>query len=266
MRLRPLLFVAMGCLAACGTASSTSSPSSPLPSASSQVSATPQVVGSQRTVLTPLGLNIHSDPSATAAVVATAAQGVALTVLDYRPDNGGWFKVMGQSTTGWIVSDPALTGMGTFTSYSSDSRMFSVLVPSAWTFIEETNDVVFRPAQGQQSIVVRNAATLAALGQEAPGGFASSFSEQEIVCGYTGALDEYVRSGGVSATSTASPASSAQHLANYAAIRLTFDAKHAIELAFNYESKDQLAVFREFFDSITFPFQLCQAQPSPSPT
>ncbi|MFN2582652.1 MAG: SH3 domain-containing protein [Candidatus Dormibacteria bacterium] len=248
-------------VAACGGGST----AAPHASTSASASATPQLAGTQRTVLSPLGLNVHSDPATSASVVATASQGVLLTVLDYRSDNGGWFKVMGQSTTGWITADPSLTASGTFTPYSSDARMFSVLIPSSWTFSEETSDVVFRPQQGARSIVVRTAATTAALGQEAPTGYAMSFTQQEIVCGYTGQLDEYVRAGSSAATPSASPANGGQRLGNYAAIRLTLDAMHAIELALNYEKKDDLQTFRDFYNSITFPFPLCQA-PAATPS
>ena len=266
---RRTLIVPLCALAVAGCGSPTASSGTAPPSATPAASATPQLAGSQRTVLSPLGLNIHSDPSLTASVLATAAQGVTLTVLDYRADNGGWFKVMGSSTTGWIVADPTLTAAGTFTSYSSDARQFSALVPDTWTFSEETSDVVFRPQQGPQTIVVRNAPTVSAFGPQAPAGYVSSFSEQEVVCGYTGQLVEYIRSGGA-ASQSASPspgAGSATRLADYAVIRLVFDSTHALEMAFNYESKDQLDVFTAFYNSITFPFPLCEAPlASPSPT
>lgn len=230
------------------------------------VSPTPKIIGSQRTVLSQLGLNIHQTADQSSTVVGTAARGVVLTVQDYNPGNGGWYKVQGQSTTGWIVADTSLTASGTYQSYSSTERGFSVLIPNTWTFGEETADVVFRPQQGQQTIVVRTAKDSAGLGGEAPSGFASSSSSQEVVCGYTGQLDYYVSGGAAapaSASASASPTSSAQHLANYAAIRLRFDATHTLEIAFNYQSKDQLDVFQDFYNSISFPFPLCQA-PAPS--
>ena len=263
-----MLLVPVCAIAACGSATSTGSTSTP-PTATPGGSATPQLAGTQRTVLSPLGLNIHSDPALTASVLATAAQGITLTVLDYRSDNGGWFKVMGSSTTGWIVADPSLTAAGTFTSYSSDARQFNVLIPDTWTFNEELSDVVFRPQQGQQTIVVRNGANPSAFGAQAPAGYVSTFSQQEIVCGYTGQLVEYVRGGGAT-SQAASPSpggSSAVRLADYAVIRLVFDSTHALEMSFNYASKDQLDVFTAFYNSITFPFPLCQAPAaSPSPT
>ena len=49
-------------------------------------------------------------------------------------------------------------------------------------------------------------------------------------------------------------------------MRITFDSMHAIELAYNYESKAQLQSFQDFFNSITFPFNQCEAQPSASPS
>ena len=258
-------------ISACGSGGSTPSPSPartlpPTPA----VSATPSVVGSQRTVLTQLGLNIHSDASLTAPVIGTAAQGATFTVQDFQTGGGGWYKVQGASTTGWISADPTLTAMGVFNPYSSTARGFSALIPQDWTFAEEPADVVFRPQSGQQSIAVRSGASSSAMGPEAPPGYVQSSTEQEVVCGYTGQLDYYIAGTAAqpaSPTPGASPTSSAQHLALYAAIRLRFDSMHTIELAFNYTTKDQLTVFADFYNSISFPFPLCQAPaPSASPT
>jgi len=261
-----LLVAALAC--ACGTTSQPATSQTPIPPGRGSVgaSATPQLVGTQRTVLTPLGLNIHSQASVSAAVVATAAQGTMLAVLDYRPDSGGWFKVQGESTTGWIVADPALTASGQFTPYSSDARLFSVLVPNTWTFAEEAVDVVFRPQQGQQTIVVRTAATRSSLGPETPTGYITTYSNVQVVCGYTGQLNEYARSSALPQTTPSSGGSSATRLADYADIRLKFDATHVMEIAFNYETKNQLVAFQNFYNSITFPFPQCQAPAAtPSP-
>ena len=129
-----LLLLVSALASACGT--TRQPPTTATARSTPSASATPQLAGTQRTVLTPLGLNIHASPALTAAVVATAAQGTALSVLDYRSDGGGWFKVQGQTQAGWIVADPSLTAEGQFTPYSSDSRMFSALVPNTWTFAE----------------------------------------------------------------------------------------------------------------------------------
>lgn len=266
-----LALVCIVLVAACG--SSTTTPSATAAhSAAPSTSATPTIVGSQRTVLTQLGLNLHSNPDTSSSVVGTAAQGTVLTVQDYQAAGGGFYKVRGASTTGWIVADPNLTSNGAYQSYSSSDRGFSVLIPQTWTFAEETVDVLFRPQQGQQTIVVRTAATSAALGSEAPSGYVQANSQQEIICGYTGQLNSYQAGGSApqatpspSGSPSGSPASAAKRLANYAAIRLRFDATHTMEIGFNYETKDQLPVFQDFYNSISFPFPLCQA-PLPSPS
>ena len=268
-RLMPApLAVAFALLAAgCGTTAPTPSATAPQ-SVAPSASPTPRIIGSQRTVLSQLGLNLHSSPDTASSVVATAAQGVVLTVQDYQASGGGFYKVQGSSTSGWIVADPTLTASGAYQSYSSSDRGFSVLIPQTWTFAEEPADVLFRPQQGTQTIVVRNAANTAALGSEAPSGYTQATSQQEIICGYTGQLDFYA-SGGTAPQATPSPsgspssASAAQRLANYAAVRLRFDATHTMEIAFNYATKDQLSVFQDFYNSISFPFPLCQA-PAPS--
>ncbi|HEY4869258.1 MAG TPA: SH3 domain-containing protein [Candidatus Dormibacteraeota bacterium] len=244
-----------------GTASGTSASASSTPGAS----ATPRLVGSMRTVMTQLGLNMHADAARSTAVVGVLGQGAQVAVLDYHAADGGWFKVQGQTVTGWIVADPTLTAAGTFTSYASNGRGFSVLYPDNWTFAEEPNDTLFRPqAQGAQTIVVRTAAGLAALGPESPSGYTTSFSNQEIVCGYTGQLLEYQRQSGAASPSPVA-GSAATRLAFYADIRLRFDATHAIELAMNYNAKSDLQVFADFYNSISFPYPLCQAPASPAP-
>lgn len=252
-------------IAACGSSAPT--PSAPArQSVAPSASPTAKIIGSQRTVLSQLGLNIHSSPDTSSSVVATAAQGAVLTVQDYQASNGGFYKVQGSSTSGWIVADPTLTASGAYQSYSSSDRGFNVLIPQTWTFAEEPADVLFRPQQGQQTIIVRTGANTAALGSEAPSGYTQANSQQEIICGYTGQLDFYT-SGGAAPQATpspsGSPSSAAQRLANYAAVRLRFDATHTMEIGFNYQSKDQLSVFQDFYNSISFPFPLCQA-PVPS--
>jgi len=210
---------------------------------------------------------MHSDASRSAPVVGVLGQGAQVTVLDYRASDGGWFKVQGQTVTGWIVGDPTLTAAGALTSYSSTDRGFSLLYPSTWTFAEEPADTLFRPqSTGQQSLVVRVAGSIAALGQPVPPGYASTYSNQEIVCGYTGELVEYQRASGASAPASPNIAgSSARWLSRYAQIRLTFDSMHAMELAFNYENQSDLDTFADAYNSISFPYPLCQAPQSPAP-
>jgi len=226
-----------------------------------------QAAGGIRTVLTPLGLNIHGSASKTAAVVGVAAQGTLLTVVDHQPGDGGWYKVQGQTVTGWIVADPTLSAEGQFTPYDS-SRGFSSLYPADWTFAEEPTDTLFRPQQGSTaSIVVRTAATTPAFGP-APSGYVSTFvDDSAVVCGYTGKLVQYTRSTGAPATgTTAGNGSSATQLQLYAEIRLRFDAAHAMLLAFNYADSKDLAIFENFYNAITFPYPQCQAPVSPAPS
>lgn len=261
----PLLLTA--CTISLGSAPTpTASRSTPPPSAGAI--GTPQVAGSTRTVITQLGINIHATASTTSKVLGVAGQGAQLDVLDYEAQNGGWYKVQGATVTGWIVSDSALTAQGTFTQYSSDSERFTVLYPDSWTFAQSVNSTVFRPQQGsEQSVVISAAATSSAFGQADLPGYVATFSQQQIVCGYTGQLLEYQRS-----TSGASPtplSADVTLLSRYALIRLRFDKTHALQLMFNYDDPSQLQTFTAFYDSISFPYPLCQAPahtaaPSPS--
>jgi hypothetical protein len=263
------LLLASAALAACGPGSSGSgNPSSTAHGRSASpapASPTPQLVGTVRTVLSPLGLFMHSDPTLVSTNhVGNLQQGATVTVLDYKPDAGGWFKVMGQSTTGWIVADPTLTAQGSFTPF--DSPAFSVLVPESWTFAQEPADVLFRPQSGTQTIVVRAAATLAAFGAVGLPGYTNTFTQEEVVCGYTGDLVEYASGSGASAAAPSPAGSAATRLAMYAEIRLKFDATHAMLIGFNYDHTSQLDDFQNFYNSISFPYPQCQAAPTPGPT
>jgi Bacterial SH3 domain len=228
-------------------------------------SPTAQVAGTVRTVLTPLGLNIRSQPSRSAQVAGTAAWGTLLTVLDHRGSGGsGWYQVQGQSVTGWISDDPSLSAQGQVNPYQS-ARGFSSLYPVDWTFAEEAADTLFRPQQGSPaSIVVRTAATVSAFGNQ-PAGYAIAYSDDSlVVCGYTGTLIESALVQGASPPPQPS-GSTAVSLSKHADIRLRFDAAHAMELAFNYDSQDQLPIFEDFYNAITYPYPLCQAPESPAP-
>jgi hypothetical protein len=50
-----------------------------------------------------------------------------------------------------------------------------------------------------------------------------------------------------------------------AQIRLRLDPTHALALDFNYSAAVDLDVFREFYNSMTFPFPQCQQTPTPAP-
>ena len=216
-----------------------------------------------RTVLSPLGLNIRSGPGTTNAAVGTAAQGAVLSVLDHSDQNGGWYKVQGQTVTGWITSDPSLSAAGQFTLYQSSDRGFTALYPQDWTFGEEPADVVFHPVAGAQTIVVRGAAHVTDFGAEGGQGFGGSGQETVVVCGVTADLLEYVRGG--TAPPTPAPGT-AGPLVQLAQIRLRVDSGHALALDFNYAVPADLVIFRDFFNSMTIQSPQCKQAPSPAPS
>jgi uncharacterized protein YgiM (DUF1202 family) len=218
----------------------------PSPSASSGV----------RTVLSTLGLNIHSGPSISSPHLGTVAQGAVLAVLDHTDQNGGWYKVQGQTVTGWITGDPTLTAAGQFQQYQSTARNFSVLYPADWTFAEETADTLFHPLTGPQSIVVRTGTRTSDFGPGGASGYLGSSQTTVIVCGITGNLNEYARSAGAPPTPTPGTAGP---LALLAQIRLRLDATHALALDYNYTAASELEIFNDVYNSMTFPYPQCQA-------
>ncbi|MDQ2960701.1 MAG: SH3 domain-containing protein [Candidatus Dormibacteraeota bacterium] len=215
-----------------------------------------------RTVLAPLGLNIHASAQLSATVLGTAAQGVTLSVLDHTAQGGGWFKVQGQTVTGWIVADPTLTADGQFTAYQSSTRNFNALYPQTWTFAEQPTAAVFYPMAGVQSIVVRNGALASDFGPVGGTGYVGTGEQTVVVCGVTANLDLYDHVG------TPPPAPSAGvagPLPLLAQLRLRLDATHAMSLDFNYTASADLGVFNDFYNSMTFPYPQCE-KPAPSPT
>jgi uncharacterized protein YgiM (DUF1202 family) len=268
MERRAGLIVALGVsgtLAACSLPGTSSPTASPTALASASGSASPQAtsVGSVRTVLAPLGLNVRSQPSESGAVVGVASQGVTLTVLSTNSD-GSWIQVRGQTTTGWISGDASLSAPGLFTAYQSSQLGFAALYPQSWTFAQQQGAVVFRPQQGTTTAVVRIGASTGAFGAPGLAGFVATFSQQEVVCGYTGTLVEYQLAQGSSTPSP--PLAGITVRSRYAEIRLRFDASHAMELMYNYDAQSDLAVFADLYNSLTVPYPQCEAAPSAAPS
>ena len=254
-------------LAGCGS-SSRSNPT-PTPSGthttpvSPTPSATPVLVGTTRTVLSPLGLRIHSAPAlGSSNVVGDAAEGATFSVLQYQSGGGGWFRVQGRSVTGWIVADPTLTAQGTFNAYQSADGD-ALLYPQDWAFQQESYGAIFLPQQGKQNIVLETGATLASFGPPGLAGYTQAMSGSVVVCGYTGTLNQYVKNPSYTgATPTPLPVA---RLPLYAEIRLKFDTSHAMLIGFDYENSSQLDVYADLYNSITFPFPRCELTSTPAP-
>ncbi|HUZ71067.1 MAG TPA: hypothetical protein VMU65_15270 [Candidatus Saccharimonadales bacterium] len=254
-------------IAACGGTPSRTSPtpsSVPTSATSPTPIPTPAIVGSSRTVLSPLGLRIHSAPAlGSTNVVGNFGQGAFFTVLDYQSGGGGWMKVQGRSTTGWIVADPALTAPGSFNRYA-EANGFSALYPQTWAFQQESYGTVFLPQQGMQSVLLETGATPGSFGPRGLAGYSQSSTGPVQVCGYTGTLTYYVKAASFTgATPTALPV---PRLPLYAEIRVTLNASNAVLIAFNYQDAGQLDVFSDVYNSLAFPFPLCEAPAAPTPT
>jgi Bacterial SH3 domain len=228
-------------------------------------SPTPQLVGTTRTVLSPLGLRIHSAPVLDSKnVLGGFSQGRTFTVLEYQSGGGGWFRVQGRTLTGWVVADPALTAVGTFNLYS-EANGFSGLYPQTWGFQQESFGTLFVPQQGAtQSGVLETGNSLKSFGASGLPGYTQSSVGPVLVCGYTGTLAYYVK-----AASATGPTPSPLPVARqplYAEVRFTIDSSHAVLIGFNYQSSSQLDVFAALYNSLAFPFPLCEkAAPTPSP-
>jgi len=228
-------------------------------------SPTPQLVGTTRTVLSPLGLRIHSAPVlASTNVIGGFSQGRTFTVLEYQSGGGGWFRVQGRTLSGWVVADPTLTAAGTFNLYTEADGV-SALYPQTWGFQVETIGAIFVPQSvATESVVLNVGKSLKSLG--APGllGYAPTSSAPVVVCGYTGTLAYYTKVPAYSGPTSASIPVARQPL--YAEIRLSIDSTHALLIGFNYQDSSQLDVYSALYNSVAFPFPRCEAPATATPS
>ncbi len=256
--------VALGCVAlftACGSLPGTSSPppsNTPSVVTISTPSPTPQIVGTTRTVVSPLGLRVHSTPVLESSnVVGGFSQGRQFTVLQYQSGGGGWYRVQGQSLGGWIVADPTLTAEGAFNTFA-EADGFTALYPQNWGFQNESFGTLFVPQQGTgQSIVLEVANSLKSFGAEGLPGYTQSSSSPALVCGYTGALSYYMKN--ATSTGATPPPLPVARQPLYAEVRFRIDSSHAVLIGFNYQNSSQLDVFAALYNSLAFPFPLCEA-------
>jgi uncharacterized protein YgiM (DUF1202 family) len=205
-------------------------------------------------VLSPIGLNVRAEPSKSAKVLGTAAQGVVLTALGYTDAAGGWYQVKGATVTGWISGDPTLSAAGEFSPYNS--AQFNALYPAAWSSSgSPPAPVVFRSSTGTDDIQVKAAATVAQL-PAGRTGYGQVGANQVVVCGVTSVLVTYQNAG---PTPTTGPGSTVPASTPYLAeVRLPVDAKHALGFYAGLSSLGApLGVFQSFLASVTFASKQC---------
>lgn len=254
-------------LAACAGVPSSPSrtpPATPTGATITTPSPTPQLVGTTRTVLSPLGLRVHSAPVlGSTNVIGGFSQGRSFTVLEYQSGGGGWFRVQGRSLAGWIVADPTLTAAGAFNTYS-EANGVTALYPQTWGFQQESFGTLFVPqAAATESAVLETATSLKSFGAAGLPGYTASTSAAIVVCGYTGTLTYYAKG---SASSGATPVPlPVPRQPLYAEIRFTIDATHAMLMSFNYQDSSQLDVYSALYNSVAFPFPRCEAPAKATP-
>ena len=193
-------------VAACGSTAKVGAPQQATTATTVAKTKKPPSVNGLHTVLSPIGVNIRANPAKTAAVVASAAQGVGVHVVGHSAQDGGWLEVKGASVTGWMTADPALSAPGMFTVFAADSGAFGVLYPSAWTANEVSPAVtVFAPSAsrgiGRRSVPGQRSISS---GSAAPD-TAKPGLQQIVACGVTTYVVTYTRDGPVGATTTAAP-------------------------------------------------------------
>lgn len=225
--------------------------------AAGATSTTVQASG-DRTVLSPIGLNVRSGPSTSASVLGSAAEGTTLTVRGHTDQGGGWYQVKGATvSSGYITDNPSLSAPGDFQSYSDGSGAFSALYPMTWmSKMLPPAGVVFLPPSGHDSIIITTAATAKQLGQ-AQAGYHTTGSKSTVVCGVTGQLTTYMQVTGTTQTAPSLPAGSVaeQYLVQ---IDLTLDPMHALGVEAFLADISQLPTVENVMNSLSFPFPACE--------
>jgi Bacterial SH3 domain len=203
-----------------------------------------------RTVLSPIGINVHAQPSKAAKILGAADQGTVLHVLGYTTAAEGWYKVRGETVTGWVIASPSLTAPGVFSVYSSS--VFGTLYPATWSYRASAGTVVFRSPASSVVFEGRPAAKVAQF-RAGSAGYGRTGTTQVVVCGVTSSLDTYTYAG-PTPTTTKGRAAPAPYLIQ---IRLTLDAKHALGIDASMTSTTQMTAVDDFVNSMTFPFPMC---------
>lgn len=213
-----------------------------------------------RTVLAPLGLNLRSADDPKSQLLGTVAQGTVLSVIGHSDNNGGWYRVKGETTSGWITANPLYSSPHLFTLYQSAQRGFTALYLQDWAFSEDPAAVVFRPqSNGGQAIVVTTGQNLDQLGPAGRAGYTLASTDTGEVFGVTVNVRVYSRTGTVASPGPDTPPP-LQHLAE---IRFTIDSTRAMRLDFGYDNSGDLSQFTDFYSSMSFP---PPATPGPSPS
>lgn len=242
-------------LGACGSSGHQPPPTVPTTRVPPPASTTVPLVQTSgpRTVLSPVGLNIRVGPSRSAKVVGTAARGATMTVLGHSGTVGGWYRVKGETLTGWISDQRSLSAPGSFKSY--DAGQYAVLYPSTWTYTTPAvNTVTFRPAPGPEAVTMRVAANINQLGR-GHAGYRQLTSEVIVACGATTRLDTYAATS--TPVTTVAPTGAVAPPPYLAQMRLTLDPHHGLGLDANLTAAAQLQTVRDFINSVTFPYPPC---------
>lgn len=225
-------------MAACSSSGGQALPTTTSAAATTSTTNAGVQTSGDRTVLSPLGINVRAHPLHTARVIGTADQGTVLRVLGHTDAAGGWFEVRGQTVTGWITADPKLSAAGTYQSYSSNA--FSVLYPDGWKVTPSAAGTGFHDNSGPDAIGVMSAATVDKL-PKGRGGYSLQDSKSVVVCGVTSHLVTYSSSGGY-----------------LLQVRLTLDAHHALGVYGTLTDLGApLAQFEAFLYSLSFPAAQC---------
>jgi hypothetical protein len=198
-----------------------------------------------RTVLSPIGLNVRQAPSKSAKVVASAAQGVTLTVVGHTLADGGWYEVRGQSAKGWISAEASLSAPGTFLPYQSNQLGFTVLYPSTWKVQPLRTQVNFTAPAGGQWVAFRTGPPASL--PHGSNGHELVSTQTVVPCGVTTTMFGYAPTS--SASSGTGPL--------LAQVRIPVNPKSTLAIDSAMAERADVAFVLDFVNSVTFADPQC---------
>jgi Bacterial SH3 domain len=262
--LATVIMLVAGCSASSKPTVASTTTATTVPTGGSGAGSAPTVpiqTSGTRTVLSPIGLNVRAQPSTTATILGSAAQGATLTVLGHTGDPPtGWYNVMGATVTGYITDDPTLSAGGKFMAFNSDQDNFSALYPETWTAVQVPPvTVVFRAPSGGDSIVMTTAATVNQLPVAGSGYQQVGSAPSVVVCGITANLITLAQTSGSAPTTapltTEGGGATAQRY--LIQVNLTLDGTHALGMDAALTDLAQLPTVMNVMYSLSFPYPQC---------
>ena len=169
-----------------------------------------------------------------------------LSVLGHTAAGGGWYKVRGATSTGWISDSSVFSAPGRFAAYASAS--FDVLYPAGWSEAGTPGrGVTFQAPSTPDKVVVTVSPSVSSLPLTAQGaGTALTGVSEVLACGVTTRLSTFSAPG---------------PLKVLAEMAIAVGPHRALGLEAHLVSSAGLSTVLEMVHSLSFPAPACVGGP-----